>query len=52
MSTNDEYIGGLEKEFSISLSKKTLQSNCYFDTTNEVLKQQHSALRIRVTDSY
>ena len=53
--TKDEYLNLLSKEFpddSNQRNKKAIyQTNYYFDTSNKDLKKQHSALRIRVTDS-
>lgn len=54
--TEDEYLTILAKEFPVSSDNKNKelinQSNYYFDTKNQDLKNQHSALRVRVTDSY
>lgn len=54
--TKDEYLNILTKEFPEASNKEDdcviYQSNYYFDTKNQDLKKQHSALRVRVTDSY
>ena len=54
--TKTEYLKLLAKEFPNASDKNNNQaihqSNYYFDTKNQELKKQHSALRIRVTDSY
>ncbi|HLQ41132.1 MAG TPA: CYTH domain-containing protein, partial [Tetragenococcus sp.] len=54
--TKNEYLAILAKEFPDASDKKNghaiHQSNYYFDTINQDLKKQHSALRVRVTDSY
>lgn len=53
--TKDEYLNLLAKEFPNTSNKEQdsaiYQSNYYFDTENQDLKNHHSALRIRVTDS-
>jgi len=48
----EEYRSILEAEFSDVEQPFIHQINYYFDTENSDLKQQQSALRIRVTDSY
>ena len=52
----EEYLEILAKEFPDTCNKENkqaiYQSNYYFDTKNQDLKKQHSALRIRVTGSY
>ena len=54
--TKEEYLTLLAKEFpkdSIQREKYAIeQTNYYFDTSNQDLKKQNSALRIRVTKSY
>lgn len=54
MLTEAEYQMIFTNEFSNIPQTKhmTIQTNYYFDTLNKVLKEQDSALRVRVTDSY
>ena len=50
--TKSEYEVLLEAAFSDGNQKKIVQQNYYFDTKDHQLKDQHSALRIRKTDSF
>lgn len=52
MLTYEELQVILYHEFSQKKRDYIKQSNYYFDTKNQDLKNQHSALRIRTTDSY
>lgn len=52
MLTSDEYDQILKSEFGDDAKRMIMQSNYYFDTIDEVLKKQNSALRIRKTDSF
>lgn len=54
MLSKNDYLDIKSKVFSDSSDNKSLieQSNYYFDTKNQDLKKQNSALRIRTTDSY
>lgn len=54
MLTEAEYQMIFTNEFSNIPQTKhmTIQTNHYFDTLKQVLKEQDSALRVRVTDSY
>ena len=49
----EQYLHLLDNEFKDSSDNilNTFQTNYYFDTIDQVLKKQHSVLRIRVTDS-
>ena len=50
--TKSEYDTLLQTVFSDGNQKKIVQQNYYFDTKDHQLKNQHSALRIRKTDSF
>ena len=50
--TKSEYDTLLQTVFSDGNQKKIVQQNYYFDTIDHQLKNQHSALRIRKTDSF
>ena len=52
MLTEADYTKIFECEFAADDEQKIMQSNYYFDTTDRLLKQQNSALRIRKTPSF
>ena len=52
MLTEADYTKIFESEFAADDQQKITQSNYYFDTTDRLLKQQKSALRIRKTPSF
>ena len=52
MLTEADYAKIFEAEFAADDQQKIIQSNYYYDTTDRLLKQQNSALRIRKTPTF